>query len=174
MRCRAPAGTRPAAHQVGQCDRDGIGGVGRTRGAGEPEQLRHHETDLRLERCATTHNGLLHEGGRILGDRQFRLGRSQENDATRMSEDDGRANIFGEEESLDGHLFRPEAGEQRREIIMNAAKPGGERIGRRRTKYAPLDQAGPQTRGRLHDAVSGDRGAGIDPEHSHGCTGLRR
>jgi len=67
----------------------------------KPQQEAHHLLDLFLVCPAVSGDGLLYLERRIFADIQPCLGQRQEQDATRLSHDDGRARVCAEKELFD-------------------------------------------------------------------------
>ena len=105
--------------EMGQGDGDPVGGVGRLGGAGQPEQLRHHVADLRLERRAASHDRLLDQSRRVLGDRHRSLLRRQQDDAASVAHHHRGPRVPGMKDALHHHHIGVMAGEQSRDAVVN-------------------------------------------------------
>src|SRR5262249_48672370 len=119
------------------CDRERIGGIVRLRiGLGQ-EHLDHH-ADLHLLAVAGPNDRLLHQVGRIFGNRKPGKRRHQHCDTARLAELEGRSGVAVDEGRLDRRLIRRMLGHHLPQTVVDA------------------DEA----RGKCRLVVAGDRAAG--------------
>src|SRR5207245_7566906 len=85
---------RSCPKNVRQRRGDSVSGIGGLRRALQPQQMRHHGADLVLPRTARADDGLFDHGWSVVGDRELRLCRRQQDDPSCMAEDERRTDVL--------------------------------------------------------------------------------
>src|SRR6266550_2416183 len=152
--------------QMANRNRERIGGVVRRGGGAQAEQQLHHLSHLRLLRTPVADDRALDLRRRVLDDLASGLDRRQHGDAACVTELERAAHVGRMKQVLDGDAIGTMRGEQRGEFSVDAGEAIREAVARRGGNRA----AGNETMTasiRLHAAVAGAFGAGIDAEDSH-------
>ena len=115
-----------AVMRVPHRDRERVGGVvGRRIGLGQ--QHAQHQPDLLLLAVTGADDGLLHQVGRVFGDRNPRARRDQQRHAARLAELERRAGVLVDEGGLDRRLVRGELLDHLGEAVVDRHQPLGQR-----------------------------------------------
>src|SRR5207253_2802049 len=152
--------------QMANRDRERIGGAVRRRRGTESEQQLHHVSHLLLLRTPVADDRALDLRRRVLDDLASGLDRREHGHTARVTELERAAHVGRMKQILDGHAIRSMRDEQRRQFSVDAGEAMREAVARRRGNRA----AGHEMMAasiRLHAAVAGALGAGIDAEDSH-------
>jgi len=156
---------------VADGDGEGVGGVGRFRGAVEAKEACDHELDLLLGGEAVAGDrGLDGERG-VLGDGEVAGGGGEHGDSADLAELEGGLGVGGEEDLFDGDAVGGVEGDEGGEFGVDL----GEAL-RGLLLLAEADGAGGEVEERrvagfvvhLDHAVAGELGAAVDAEDSHG------
>ena len=162
------AGLGPAAPDVGDGQGERVGGVGRLRRLGEPEQPGHHRGDLGLVGAAAAGDGGLDLARGVQGDRQAAARGDQQRDAAGLGgAHDGAEVVLGEDP-----LDRDRVGRVPVDPVLDAALDGDQALRQRQlgggAHHAHADQAQRSPDRALDHADTAAGQAGVDPEHAHG------
>ena len=85
------------------------------------EQLTHHVADLLFARSPIACHRQLHFARRVLGNRESLLRQRQNRDTARLRHLDGRGHVPAEEQCLDGCLCWLVLGDDRAQLLIDAA-----------------------------------------------------
>src|SRR6185503_1720678 len=108
----------------------------------------------------------LHFRGGVLNDRAAGLHRREQRDATRVPKLERAAGVDSVKDALDGDAVRPRPGKQRHELAMNTSQTSGKGVCGGGCDGAAGHEAMTASV-RLHAAVAGALGAGVDADYSH-------
>src|SRR5579884_3340093 len=157
----------PRRGMMGMTDRHGerVGGVRRAAAAAR-QQLPHHQLHLGLVGMADADHRLLDQIGRIFRDRQPALGRSQQDDAARQSELQGRGRILVDKALLDRRLIRAEAVEHRPDLPEQGNQAPRQRLvgGGMHDAVPDMNETVPLN---IDDPPAGVPQSGIEPDDAH-------
>src|SRR5262245_37769214 len=140
--------------------------VVRRRRLREAKQQLDHLLHLTLLGSAVTDDSTLHLGGRVLHDRAVGLDGCQQRDTARVSELERAARVHGMKHTLDCDAVGPRLREQIGQFPMDSRQTGWERIACGGRDGAAGHEAMAASV-RLHAAVAGALGAGVDADNSH-------
>ena len=145
---------------------EGVGGVLRLRRFAEPEDHAHHFLNLRLVRVSVAHDGFLDFRGGVLAQRTILLGDGDQRHSSPFPHSQRGGNALPVERLLDRNDVGVLLPQHAEDSLMDPPKPVG-------IILAPLGLNRPEGDGHdlealgLHDAVSHDARARINPQDPH-------
>src|SRR5688572_29682627 len=151
---------------VANRDRQGIGCIVRCGRLRETKQHLDHLLHLTLLRAAVADDGAFHFGGCVLDDRAAGLDSREQRNAARVPQLERAARVDRVKHALDGDAVGPRLRVQRNELAVDTGKARGKCVSGSGGNGAAGHEA-MTAAVRLHAAVAGAFGAGIDADNSH-------
>jgi hypothetical protein len=132
----------------------------------ETEQQLHHLLHLRFLSAAVPGDGHFDLCGRVLDDGQAGFDGGEHRDAARVAEHERAPHVARVEQAFYRDAVGRRRSEEFRESLVNGEEPigqaGGGRAGQRAARHESMPRAV-----RVHAAIAGTDGTGIDPDDSH-------
>lgn len=165
-----------AKQQMGEGDRHPVRGIGWGGSSLEAQQFGHHESDLRFERGAPPHDGLLDLSWGVLENRDPRFGACQEDDPAGVAEHRHRTDVGPKENIFDGKHVGGMAIEQLGQSFVDREEAERKSGSRRGSNDPAFHQPGEPAWCIGYDhPITDDSGSRVDAKHLHraGDLGVR-
>jgi hypothetical protein len=154
---------------VADREREGVGGIRRSRSHLEAEDAGHHRGDLRLVGPAGAGDRGLDLGRCVEHDRDAALGGGEQRDGCGVGRRHHRRDVDVGEDTFDRHHLRQEPVEPAVELALEEDQPLP-RVGVARGADHPHGHHGGAPRAAVDDAETAAGQAGVDAEHAHAGT----
>ena len=161
------AGLGAAAPDVGDRQRQRVGGVGRLGRRVEPQDAGHHRADLGLVRATAAGDRGLDLARRVQRDRQPAPGRGDHGDAAGLGGAHDRAGVGAGEDPLDRDGVGPVLVEPGLDAALDVHQPHRDVLVGGGAQDVDVDQPQRPTHVALDHAHAAPGQPGVDPQHAH-------